>query len=247
MMKKQLKRAFTVFLAALILSMTLGLGVFAAGADTDTFDFWTSQAVTAERGGSTQIKLFASEKFKVFLTGATSQDTFAVFDNGQNIGNASVTVYIGADEQARNIKALFYVYDREFYDNVSIDIVGPIAPAPVIAPAPIFPAAAPAAPVGAQVYSDYPGDYIAFNEKVAQQVLLAQPGSTVTLNTGSLWSSFCGIALRAIDKRPDVTVVLNFIYDKVPYSVTIPAGTNASALADANGYCGFLYLASLFH
>ena len=97
-MKKFMKKAMVMMAAVLALTLTLGMTVFAAGKDTNTYDFVTSQAVTAERGGSTQIQLFAREKFKVFLVDNKSSDTYAVIDNGQDIGNASVTVYIGADE-----------------------------------------------------------------------------------------------------------------------------------------------------
>ncbi len=51
----------------------------------------------------------------------------------------------------------------------------------------------------------------------------------------------------ALMARPDVSLTLNYTYQGIRYTVTIPAGTNASELLDANGYCGFRYLDSLFH
>ena len=51
-MKKFMKKAMVMMAAVPALTLTLGMTVFAAGKDTNTYDFVTSQAVTAERGGS---------------------------------------------------------------------------------------------------------------------------------------------------------------------------------------------------
>ena len=68
----------------------------------------------------------------------------------------------------------------------------------------------------------------------------------MTLNAGDDWISFNQTALTALEARRDVTVVLQFVYQGVPYTVTIPAGANVSGLADANRICGFLYLKAIF-
>ena len=141
-MKKLSRKLMGAFLASLMLTLFLGTTALAAGKDTSVFDFVTSQSMKIPRGGSDQIKLFAKEKFKVFIVGNNSENTYAWIDNGNNSGNASVTVYIGADETSHNIGAIFYVYDRDFYDGVSIDIEGNVAP-PKDA---VSPAAAVAAP-----------------------------------------------------------------------------------------------------
>ena len=256
-MKKTSRKLMGAFLASLMLTLFLGTTALAAGKDTSVFDFVTSQSMKIPRGGSDQIKLFAKEKFKVFIVGNNSENTYAWIDNGNNSGNASVTVYIGADETSHNIGAIFYVYDRDFYDGVSIDIEGNVAPpkdavspaaavaapAPVQVAAPLLPAA-PAAP--AQYYDKFPGDYLGFNQTCANAIISAAPASVVTLNAGDDWISFNQTTLTALEARRDVTVVLQFVYQGVPYTVTIPAGANVSGLADANRICGFLYLKAMF-
>ena len=46
-----------------------------------------------------------------------------------------------------------------------------------------------------------------------------------------------------------IAVTVNFTYGGAGYSVTIPGNTqiDPAALVDENGYCGFLYLASVFN
>ena len=259
-MKKLSRKLMGAFLASLMLTLFLGTTALAAGKDTSVFDFVTSQSMKIPRGGSDQIKLFAKEKFKVFIVGNNSENTYAWIDNGNNSGNASVTVYIGADETSHNIGAIFYVYDRDFYDGVSIDIEGNVAPpkdavspaaavaapAPVQVAAPLLPAAQATSAAPAQYYDKFPGDYLGFNQTCADAIISAAPASVVTLNAGDDWISFNQTALTALEARRDVTVVLQFVYQGVPYTVTIPAGANVSGLADANRICGFLYLKAMF-
>lgn len=52
--------------------------------------------------------------------------------------------------------------------------------------------------------------------------------------------------MDALLLRPDVTLVTNYRYNHVDYTVTIPAGFEADTLVDENGYCGFRYLDQLF-
>ena len=63
----------------------------------------------------------------------------------------------------------------------------------------------------------------------------------------SIWTCLDRRVTDALMARPDVSLTLNYTYQGIRYTVTIPAGTNASELLDANGYCGFRYLDSLFH
>ena len=235
-MKKFMKKAMVMMAAVLALTLTLGMTVFAAGKDTNTYDFVTSQAVTAERGGSTQIQLFAREKFKVFLVDNKSSDTYAVIDNGQDIGNASVTVYIGADETSPNVAVLFYAYDRDFYDCVNVRVNGTVAQNVI-----------PGTPAGTVMY-DFSniGDYNAFNQKISSAIYNAQPGETVVINAGSQFNSFTAPVRDAWAARPDVTVAVRFVNQGQTLNMIVPAGTNANALFNADGFCGFMYLAGLY-
>ena len=235
-MRKLMKKTMAMLIAALALTMTLGMTVFAAGKDTNTYDFVTSQAVNAERGGSTQIQLFARERFKVFLLDNNSQDTYAVIDNGQDIGNASVTVYIGADETSPNVAVLFYAYDRDFYDCVNVRVNGSVQQTVI-----------PGTPAGSVMY-DFSniGDYNAFNQKMAAAIYNAQPGEVVILNTGARFNSFTTPVRNAWAARPDVTVTVRFMNQNQPCTVIVPAGSNVNALFNADGYCGFMYLAGLY-
>ncbi|MBP3217256.1 MAG: hypothetical protein J6M46_02675 [Lachnospiraceae bacterium] len=235
-MRKLMKKTMAMLIAALALTMTLGMTVFAAGKDTNTYDFVTSQAVNAERGGSTQIQLFARERFKVFLLDNNSQDTYAVIDNGQDIGNASVTVYIGADETSPNVAVLFYAYDRDFYDCVNVRVNGSVQQTVI-----------PGTPAGSVMY-DFSniGDYNAFNQKMAAAIYNAQPGEVVILNTGARFNSFTTPVRNAWAARPDVTVAVRFMNQNQPCTVIVPAGSNVNALFNADGYCGFMYLAGLY-
>ena len=52
--------------------------------------------------------------------------------------------------------------------------------------------------------------------------------------------------MKVIASRPDMAVIINYIYKGKGYSVTIPAGYEMMSLLDENGYCGFLYLGSIF-
>lgn len=52
--------------------------------------------------------------------------------------------------------------------------------------------------------------------------------------------------MEVIASRPDMAVIINYIYKGKGYSVTIPAGYDVMSLLDENGYCGFLYLGSIF-
>ncbi len=87
--------------------------------------------------------------------------------------------------------------------------------------------------------------YVAFNKEIADKIKAALPGSEVRVSTDK-WISLYSVALDGLTARPDVRLVIDFIYGGKQYEVAVPAGTNAQALKDGNGYAGFLYLGSMF-
>ena len=151
-------------------------------------------------------------------------------------GNASVTVYIGADETSPNVAVLFYAYNRDFYDCVNVRVNGSIQQTVI-----------PGTPAGSVMY-DFSniGDYNAFNQKMAAAIYNAQPGEVVILNTGARFNSFTIPVRNAWAARPDVTVAVRFMNQNQPCTVIVPAGSNVNALFNADGYCGFMYLAGLY-
>lgn len=76
----------------------------------------------------------------------------------------------------------------------------------------------------------------------------APAGGTVTVGTDTL-TCFNRAVIEALKARQDVTVIVNFKYQGAYYTFTVPAGYGADqldALLDENGYCGFMYLITVF-
>lgn len=76
----------------------------------------------------------------------------------------------------------------------------------------------------------------------------APAGGTVTVDTETL-TCFNRAVMEALKARQDVTVIVNFKYEGAYYTFTVPAGYGADrleALPDENGYCGFMYLVTVF-
>lgn len=73
----------------------------------------------------------------------------------------------------------------------------------------------------------------------------APAGSVVRLETSV---SYCidKMMMEALAERPDLTLEVVFPVDHQNVSVTVPAGYDVMSLLDENGYCGFLYLNSVF-
>lgn len=62
-----------------------------------------------------------------------------------------------------------------------------------------------------------------------------------------LWTCLDKRITDALSERRDVSLTINYKYQGTKYTVTIPAGTDASELLDENGYCGFRYLDLLYN
>lgn len=95
-------------------------------------------------------------------------------------------------------------------------------------------------------YGIIPGTACASFLNNTADAILHTKESEVVADT-SIWTCLDRRVTDALMERPDVALTLNYTYRGIRYTVTIPAGTNAAELLDANGYCGFRYLDSLFH
>jgi len=94
-------------------------------------------------------------------------------------------------------------------------------------------------------YTIIPGTACAsFLDHTADAILRTKESEVIAET--SIWTCLDRRVTDALMARPDVALTLNYTYQGIRYTVTIPAGTNASELLDANGYCGFRYLDSLF-
>lgn len=80
-----------------------------------------------------------------------------------------------------------------------------------------------------------------FIKDTIRRIANAPQDGTVTVST-EIWTCFNKAVMDALSERPDVTLVINYRYHHVDYSVTIPAGYEVDTLVDENGYCGFRYL-----
>lgn len=89
---------------------------------------------------------------------------------------------------------------------------------------------------------------IEYKNAFIKTVTEAPKDATVILET-AMCSCLDKAMVDALATRPDVSVQIVFPKDKTgaeSYSVTIPAGYDVNSLVDANGYCGFMYLNSIF-
>ena len=77
-----------------------------------------------------------------------------------------------------------------------------------------------------------------FIKRVVKEITNASKDAVVTVDT-KICTCYNQVIIDALLKRPDVTLVTNYRYNHVDYSVTIPAGYDVSTLLDENGYCGF--------
>lgn len=95
-------------------------------------------------------------------------------------------------------------------------------------------------------YKSMPGTACATFMENTADAILATTQKEVVADT-RLWLCLNQKVTDALQTRQDVSLTLNYTYRGIRYTVTIPAGTNASELLDENGYCGFRYLDSLYN
>ena len=76
-----------------------------------------------------------------------------------------------------------------------------------------------------------------------QTIRDAAPNSRITCDTKDLYT-LSDKMVACLSERTDVTVEITFIYQKTPYRMTIPAGSDYSALlADEDMFYGYFYFA----
>ena len=86
--------------------------------------------------------------------------------------------------------------------------------------------------------------YWQYQKESIEQIQNA-PAGTLTINA-EFWISFHKSVYEEIEKRPDLTVTVNFRWEGKRYAVTIPAGTKAADCMNGLDYAGYVYLSSLF-
>ncbi len=84
-----------------------------------------------------------------------------------------------------------------------------------------------------------------FTNAVKNVVEKAAPNGAVVIATDKE-ACLNRAMIEALAKRPDVAMNIVFTRNGKKLRITIPAGYNVLELLDANGYCGYQYLESLF-
>lgn len=87
--------------------------------------------------------------------------------------------------------------------------------------------------------------YVTWTRNVAKKITNATPSKKLTIST-TIYTAFPSYVIEALDQRPDVTLVVKWVYEGQDFSFTIPAGTDVMKVLDENGFAGFLYLQGLF-
>jgi len=88
-------------------------------------------------------------------------------------------------------------------------------------------------------------NYIIFCTDLQERIINVPQNGTLNIDMGN-WISFNKKTFEAFSKRSDVDIVIEYYYQGQKYSLTIPAGYPIMNLLDENGYCGCLYLNSIF-
>ena len=87
--------------------------------------------------------------------------------------------------------------------------------------------------------------YSVFNNTIQKDITSVPQNGTLKIDMGN-WISFNKKTFELLSKRSDVAITITYKYKGQTYRVTIPAGYPIMDLLDENGYCGCLYLNSIF-
>lgn len=87
--------------------------------------------------------------------------------------------------------------------------------------------------------------YSVFNNTIQKDIANVPQNGTMNIDMGN-WISFNKKTFELLSKRSDIAITITYKYNGQTYRVTIPAGYPLMDLLDENGYCGCLYLNSLF-
>lgn len=224
-------RRFIGKVLAAISAVAIMAGTFAvpAAAAGNHWDF-TTLLVTLNRGESKTIQARGGYYPAIYVVGNTSKDT-RVGIQETSAGHYDITFYCGADETATGWTAYFYTSPASGgYDWVNVHVSDNLNSTSSTA--------AGSTGSAAKVFAN---DYAGFNQQIAADIRSAAQGGTVTIDAGP-YTSFYRTAIAAITERPDVTIVVNYKYNKKAAQVTIPAEAHIETLMDANGCIGFAAL-----
>ena len=70
-------------------------------------------------------------------------------------------------------------------------------------------------------------------------------GKELTINTDR-WVSFNEKVFDVLEKKSELALTINYVYNHKKYRVTIPAGADLNGLCNEEGFCGFRYLDLVF-
>ena len=87
--------------------------------------------------------------------------------------------------------------------------------------------------------------YAQFNQNAITSIDRASSGAEIKLKT-NMWVSFRSEVIETLKEKTDVSVTIDYLYQGIWYTVTIPAGADLDALEDSEGYYGFRYLDQAF-
>ena len=87
--------------------------------------------------------------------------------------------------------------------------------------------------------------YAQFNQNAITSIDRAVQGAEIKLKT-NMWVSFRSEVIETLKEKTDVSVTIDYLYQGIWYTVTIPAGADLDALEDSEGYYGFRYLDQVF-
>ena len=172
-------------------------------------------ALTNDRGGLT---IQAIKKAIAEATGTSESNIEVVVDNSSSQNNDSAPALTVQGARVTTASAGG----------------APIAPA-------IEGAAAPSRAVTLNISQVDPAQFVS---TVVENVAATPAGTTLRLETDQPATLDINM-IEAIASNPTIDVEVLYTYGGLKYRVVIPAGYNVRSLLDANGYCGFLRLASI--
>ena len=69
--------------------------------------------------------------------------------------------------------------------------------------------------------------YVTWTRNVAKKITNATPSKKLTIST-TIYTAFPSYVIEALDQRPDVTLVVKWVYEGQDFSFTIPAASRYS-------------------
>lgn len=227
-MRGLIGRVVAAISAIVITAGTLGIPAAAAG---NYYDFDTL-LVQVSRGESKTVNVNGGTYPAVYVVGNTSKDTVVGVEETR-LGHYKVTFYCGADESASGYTVYFYKgISTGRYDAVNVHVKENQTP----------PATSTAnTTASGKSTRTFAGNYAGFNQQIASDIRNCAAGGTVTVEAGE-YTSFYKTAIKAIEERPDVTVVVRFTFDNTDMQIEIPAESHIENRIDKNGCIGFASL-----